>query len=130
MLKISKVLGSITLSAWVVCISIPILAQDKPIVINEISKWKHPEKRLFKKYNVKPNKVEISNKGNYFVYYVDFIWDPQTSPNAKTLSKLEFALFEANGRHNFSLQADKDKIRIEIVWDTKEKLLEENTVPL
>ncbi len=100
------------------------------LVISDIASWHHPTKAVFAKYHVKLLKVELHHNRTYPVFFVEFPWDPQTGPNHKLLSRLQLDLLDANGKHNYALQDEQDKIRYELTWHRKTQTLEEEPVEL
>ncbi len=46
--------------------------------------------------------------------------------NARKLGELESALFAANGRHVYALDLQPWNVRLDMSWDAKKKVLQEN----
>ncbi|HLJ87327.1 MAG TPA: hypothetical protein VKZ53_10930 [Candidatus Angelobacter sp.] len=106
-------------------------AGDKDVLVTtDIASWHHPTKAVFAKYHVKLLKVELHHNRTYPVFFVEFPWDPQTGPNQHLLRRLQLELLDANGKHNYALQDEHDKIRYELIWHRETHTLEEESVEL
>jgi hypothetical protein len=71
------------------------------VVIKDITSWHHPVKKIFAKYAIKIDKVQLVRRKTYPVFHVEFPFEPTEGfENARVLSKLEAELFVANGHYD------------------------------
>ena len=107
-------------------------AEDRDVVvIEDITSWHHPVKKVFAKYAVKIDKVELFRHKTYPVFHVQFPFEPTEGfENARVLSKFEAELIVANGYYDYAMQDDSRGVRIEITWNKKKRELKEDFIPL
>lgn len=96
--------------------------QDK--VIDDVSKWNHPVREVLEKNHVTLYKVSFVKKGVYPIFWVDFPYDPLTSPNNSLFNHLSFDVLKANGYWNYSFADKTDNIIISVKWNKKSKEME------
>ena len=105
-------------------------AEDSDVVvIEDITSWHHPVKKVFAKYAIKIDKVQLFRRKTYPVFHVEFPFEPTEGfENARVLSRLETELFVANGHYDYAMQDDSRDVLIEITWNKKKRELQENFI--
>ena len=85
------------------------------MVIEDITSWYHPVKKVFAKYAIKIDKVQLFRRKTYPVFHVEFPFEPTEGfENARVLSRLEAELFVANGHYDYAMQDDSRDVLIEL----------------
>jgi hypothetical protein len=105
-------------------------ARQAGVARSDVDSSNKAAKAIFEKYETKLIKAEWSPERQLLVYYVEFEWDPQTSPNARRLTRLETEVYRAGGQKDFAMQAAEDGIRIEVRWDKAKNALRETIIAL
>ena len=96
-------------------------------VITDITTWEHPTKKVFEKYNIVVDKIELLNDKTYPVFYCSF---PQKIDFNDQSSKQFYLpilnkLAKENGYWDFKLQDSNGVISISATCEKKWKRLEE-----
>lgn len=94
---------------------------DGVVVINDIKSWNHPVKNVFEKNKIQINKIELKNDSKYAIFYVDFPYDPTSSETKTYFNRVFIDILDANGKWDYALNDERDKLIILIHWDKNNK---------
>ena len=94
---------------------------DKPFIVDNIEKWRHPVKKVFERHKVSIKKLELYNNKKYPVFFVDFIYDPMSNSTKDYFNKLYYETLQANGFWDYCFYAITDNIKIKVHWDKQTK---------
>jgi len=81
----------------------------------DVSSWKHPVKKVFNKYKVKIDSVELCNEKKYPVFHVSPKYDPEGDTEEFYRGFYE-SLIKENGNFPFSIVDSVDEEIINVIF--------------